>query len=353
VEPQIPVELDDITPEWCTDIFQAQAPGAVVGSIELIDAHSGTTGRARIALHCDDARVPPSVFVKLAPFSVDRRAFVDQHGMGVAEARFYAEVSQEVPVRSPSEWYAAHDEERRYVMVLEDLVAAGAHFPRASDSDVGAIAEGVIDNFARLHAAFHGTARFDAGGDLRWIEERSRGYGSAAGLVQQAVDQIGDAMPPSFHRLVDVYVPHADAIADLLAVGDRTLVHGDAHIGNMFVADATPGFLDWAMLGFAPGMRDVAYFIGNSVSTEFRRAYEHDLVHRYCERLRAGGVTLSPVDAWEQYRLQMITSWVAAVVTAGFGSALQPIDIALRATERANASVEDLEVADALLAHLA
>ena len=46
----------------------------------------------------------------------------------------------------------------------------------------------------RLHAAFHGTARFDAGGDLRWIEERSRGYGSAAAFLA-AMDKVaaGDA----------------------------------------------------------------------------------------------------------------------------------------------------------------
>jgi Phosphotransferase enzyme family len=352
VTPPIPVELEDITAEWCTAIFQRHAPGAVVGSTELIEAHSGTTGRARIALDCVDVRVPASVFVKLAPFIVERRGFVDEHGMGVSEARFYAEVSQEVPVRSPAVWYAAHDDNRRYIMVLEDLVAAGARFPRDTDTDIAAFAEGVIDNFARLHAAFHGCERFTAGGDLSWIEERTRGYGSAAGLVQLAVGQIGDAMPPSFHRLVEAYVPRADRIAELLALGDRTLVHGDAHIGNMFVVDAAPGFLDWAVLGFAPGMRDVAYFMGNSVSTEFRRLSERDLVDRYCRELAAGGVALSPVDAWEQYRLQMITSWVAAVVTAGFGSALQPIDVAMRATERANSSVEDLEVADALLAHL-
>jgi aminoglycoside phosphotransferase (APT) family kinase protein len=252
-------------------------------------------------------------------------------------------------VRIPTPWYAAHDDERRYIMVLEDLDASGARVPSQDDPD---LALGVIENLASLHAAFHGSGRFGAGGDLAWIERRTRGYGSAAAMVQHAAGQLGDAMPPAFHRLFEVYVPHADEIAGLLAAGVRTLVHGDAHNGNMFVLNGGPGFYDWAMLGCAPGMRDVAYFLGNSVSTEVRRRHERDLVDRYCDRLAAGGVSLTRSDAWEQYRLQIITSWVAAVVTAGFGSALQPLEVGLRATERANASIEDLEVADLLEAKL-
>jgi hypothetical protein len=296
--------------------------------------------------------VPDSVFVKLAPFTEDRRAFVDQQGMGIAEARFYEELAADVPVRTPHVFAAQHNAEGHYIMVFEDLVAAGARFPTQNDADLNNTVDGVIDNFATMHAAFSRSDRFADGGDLAWIEQRSRGYGSAAPFVEYAVSQIGESMPSIFHEFVALYVPNADLIAAVLARGDCTLVHGDSHVGNMFVESDGVGFLDWAVLGYAPGMRDVAYFIGNSVSTEFRRANERRLIERYCDGLAAAGVALDIAAAWEQYRLQMVTGWVAAVVTAGFGSALQPIEIGLRATERANIALQDLDVLDAVAAQL-
>src|SRR6185295_4959703 len=125
----IPVELSDVTAAWIEEALRPHAPDARLEKIEIADAHSGTTGRARILLTHDDRRLPRSVFVKLAPFDVGQRAFVEQFGMGVAEARFYAEIAAEVPVRHPHSWYAAHDDAGRYVMVLEDLVAVGARYP--------------------------------------------------------------------------------------------------------------------------------------------------------------------------------------------------------------------------------
>ena len=348
----IPLDVADLSCEWFSYAFQGHAPGAVVTAVTVVDAHSGTTGRARIAVTCDDDRVPATVFVKLAPFTEDRRAFVDQQGMGVAEARFYNEVAVDVPVRTPKVFWSEHDADGRYIMVFEDLSAAGARYPTAQDSDLVVTVDGVIDNFAALHAAFHCSDRFASDGDLAWIEQRSRGYGSAAPMVEYAVSQIGGDMPSVFHEFVALYVPNADRIAALLARGDRTLVHGDSHIGNMYVAPDGVGFLDWAVLGFAPGMRDLAYFIGNSVSTEFRREHERRLVSRYCDARRAAGVELALDAAWMQYRLQMTTGWVAAVVTAGFGSALQPIEIGMRAVERANTALVDLGVIEVIASQL-
>jgi aminoglycoside phosphotransferase (APT) family kinase protein len=296
--------------------------------------------------------LPRSVFVKLAPFDVDQRTFVEQIGMGLYEARFYAELASEVPVRHPRPWYAAHEGAARYVMVLEDLGAVGARYPGHGDRDLPAFVERTIDAFADLHAKFWASSRFAPDGDLAWVEQRSRSYGSAAPLISFATEQLGAKLPDASRRLTEVYLPRADAIAALLAQGTPTLVHGDAHLGNMFVEGDTPGFLDWAMVSSAPGMRDVAYFLGNSVPTELRRARERELIGRYCERLRRSGVGLDLDAAWEQYRLQLITAWIAAVVTTAMGSSWQPIEIGMAATQRANAAIEDHGVADLLITRL-
>src|SRR5262249_42907053 len=135
---QIPVEVEDVTAAWLAHALQASAPGAVLRGIEVTEAHSGTTGPARVTLDHDDPRLPRSLFVKLAPFDVGQRKFVEQIGMGFYEARFYAEIAAEVPVRHPRPWYAAHDDEGRYVMVLEDLTPSGATYPGAGDPDLPA-----------------------------------------------------------------------------------------------------------------------------------------------------------------------------------------------------------------------
>ncbi len=73
--------------------------------------------------------------------------------------------------------------------------------------------------------------------------------------------------------------------------------------------------VDWAVVGYAPGLRDVAYFLGGSVPTDLRREQERRLIARYCERLGADGVMLAIDAAWDQYRVQLVTAWIAAVVT--------------------------------------
>jgi aminoglycoside phosphotransferase (APT) family kinase protein len=348
----IPVDVADISAAWLQDVLQPHAPGWSLSGIEVAEAHSGTTGRARVLLEHDDARLPRSVFVKLAPFDEGQRQFVAQQGMGRAEARFYAEIASQVPVRVPRSWHAAHDDEGRYVMVLEDLQAIPARYPGASDPELAPFVEATIDALAALHAAFWASPRLAPGGDLAWLERRSRGYGSAAPLVTFAVEQLGASLPDASRELAEVYLPRADRIAALLAEGTPTLIHGDAHIGNMFAVGATPGFLDWAMVSAAPGMRDVAYFLGGSVPTELRRARERELVGRYCARLAAAGVALDAEAAWQAYRQNLVTAWIAAVVTAAMGSHWQPIEIGMAATRRANAAIDEHRVAELLRTRL-
>ncbi|MEW6270054.1 MAG: aminoglycoside phosphotransferase family protein, partial [Thermodesulfobacteriota bacterium] len=275
----------------------------------------------------------------------------EQQGMGVFEARFYAEVAAQVPVRIPRPWYAAHAD-GRYVMVLEDLAAAGVRYPGQRAPDLADFVTRTIDAFGALHAAFWASPRFAPDGDLAWVARRSRGYGGAAALVRFAVEQLGARLPAASRRLAEVYLPRAERVPALLAEGTPTLVHGDAHIGNMFVDGTAPGFLDWAMVSCAPGLRDVGYFLGASVPTGLRREHERPLIARYCERLRESGAALDVDAAWQQYRLHVLSAWIAAVVTAAMGSKWQPIDVGMGATLRADAAIEDHAVADVLRARL-
>lgn len=336
----LPVELEDLGASWFARVLDRDVTDATV-----IDRSSGTTGRARVALRGEPG-LPASVFVKLAPFDERQRALVDKTGMGVAEARFYRDLAPEVPVRVPGVWFADTDE-RAYVMVLEDLVASGCTFPTPADADIASRATDVVEQLAALHARFWESERFAPGRDLEWLAARSAdGGGGGRVFIQRAVDAIGDRMDESFHRIADLYLARAEDIGRLWNAGGGTLVHGDPHLGNLFVdveEGGRTGFLDWAVLCRAPGVRDVAYVLCNSVPVDVREATERGLVERYCELLAAAGVALDAAEVWDQYRLFAVYSWVAATATAGMGSKWQPTRVGVSATGRATAACAHLD----------
>jgi hypothetical protein len=336
----IPTEVDELDASWFSE-----ALGRGVIEATIVDRSSGTTGRARVELR-GEPTLPASVFVKLPPFGTEQRALVDATGMGVAEARFYREVAHEVDVRVPGVWYAETDG-RDYVMVLEDLITSGCRFPRPDDPDIETRARDIVEQLAALHARYWDSERFASGRDLEWLAERgARGGGGGRKFIQRAVEVIGDQFDASFHRLADIYQSRAPDIVELWREGTGTLVHGDAHIGNLFVdvaADDRTGFLDWAVVCRAPGIRDVSYVLCNSVPVDVRERIERELIDRYCEILSGQGVALDPEEAWNQHRLHAVYSWVSATSTAGMGSKWQPLSVGLSATTRTTAACAHLD----------
>jgi hypothetical protein len=348
----IPVDVTDVTAEWMTSALARD-----VRAVTVLDQHSGTTGRARVGVeYASAAEVgPETVFVKLPPFDPQQRAFVDQVGLGIAEARFYREIAGEVPVRVPAAYHSDWDDEGRYVMVLEDLTASGCRFPRPRDEDIGVTAGRIVEELAAFHAHFWLDPRLD--GDLAWVTEGMRvSFGRPSMFIGLAVERFGDEMGPTFRQLAELYTEHPVEVAAVLGSGPPTLVHGDAHLGNLLVDEAAggrPGFFDWAMVWRAGGMRDVAYVLGNSIPTEVRRDGERDWIQRYVDGLAAAGVTLDVDDAWEQYRVLVAYSWASATSTAAMGSLWQSEKIGQGGMRRATATIEDLDTVGALRARLA
>ena len=342
----LPVEVDELTPEWLSEAMDAE-----VTSVTVLDRHSGTTGRAHLAL-TGDPSIPATMFAKLAPFDAGQRAFVNQQGMGVAEARLYRDLAPELPVRVPGVWFADFEggdrgPDDRYVMLLEDLEASGCRFPSRTDADIDARIFDIVEQLARLHAHYWESPRFADDGDLAWIAPRSTSAGDGgASMVRMAIENLTDRLPTGFLELAELYAERSRDVMRLYREGERTLVHGDPHLGNLFVdtvnGDRT-GFLDWAVIAHAPGVRDVAYVLSASTPTDVRRAHEDALLFRYREILAAHGITLTAETAWEQYRLFSIYGWVAATCTAAMGSKWQPEHIGLGGTERATIAAVDLD----------
>jgi hypothetical protein len=99
-------------------------------------------------------------------------------------------------------------------------------------------------------------------------------------------------------------------------------------------------------------MRDVAYFLCNSIPPEVRRAHQRELLDRYRDVLAAHGAHLDPGLAFEQYRLFAVNSWLAATSTAAMGSLWQAERIGRGGMQRATAAIEDLDSIGLLEARL-
>jgi hypothetical protein len=338
----IPATVEEFTAGWFSEVL-----GKDVDRVDVLDAHSGTTGRARLRLH-GAGDLPQTVFVKLQPFLPEQRQFLRATGLGVAEARFYAAVGDELPVRAPRVWHSSFDEEQaHFVMVLEDLVASGCRFPGPDDPEVLAVATSLVDELALLHAHYWGN-------ELDWLgthavsarstKEQRKNIGGATAIVRSALEQFGADMPIAFRQLGELYVARSREVAALWSDGISTLIHGDDHIGNLFVDQGRAGFFDWAVASRFPGMRDVAYFLGNSLPAAVRRVEEGALLERYRAALARRGIVLEPGLQHEQYRLFTVYTWISATTTAAMGSRWQPAAAARAAMERTTRAVIDLDV---------
>jgi aminoglycoside phosphotransferase (APT) family kinase protein len=340
--PALPAAPEAITAAWLSETLGSA--NARAASVEVIGAHSGTTGRAMLRIAWSDAAtdLPERVFVKLPPVDATQRSMVDSTDMGRREARFYAGLARELPVRVPAAlWSGWGEQPSQYLMLLEDLAASGCDFPLSSDPALLDFARALVAELARLHGHFADWSRF--AGAFAWVDGPMRNDWGRV-LVRAGLDLFRDTSPPEFAAIGEIYVAHMEAWNDWLDRGPHTLVHGDCHLGNLFRDGSRPGFLDWACLSHAPGMRDVAYFLCNSLPVELRRKEERDLLERYRAGLATAGAAVPPFEEiWRDYRRFALTSWVAATTTAAAGSRMQPIAVGQAAMARTNAAVQDLD----------
>jgi aminoglycoside phosphotransferase (APT) family kinase protein len=155
-------------------------------------------------------------------------------------------------------------------------------------------------------------------------------------------------VPPALRAAAGRIVAARPRLEGAWARGPHTLLHGDAHVGNMYLLPDAVGLLDWQVVQCGQGMRDVTYFLVTSVPTAVRRAHERALIGAYLATLRTQGVDAPAADeAWAQYRLHALYAWIATLVTTA-AATLQADHIARAGLARASAAVTDLESVAAL-----
>jgi thiamine kinase-like enzyme len=340
-----PKNVNDLSCEWLAYALEAPVSGYTV-----TEAHAGTTGRAVLDLeYGKPTDLPSRLFVKLPPADELQQAFVTSSGMGRREARFYTTLSAEIPVRVPHCYFAVSDDVGEdYIMLLEHLEDSRCTFRNAKTRYGENYVREVLAAFARFHAAYWTSPRFDS--DLAWVQPPVQ-HEIALPLMEKALKIHAASMPSVFRDMGELYLNRTDDIHRLWNRGAPTLIHGDVHDGNLFFDADGPGFLDWALVAKAPAMRDVSYFLAGVLTSADQQAWGPDMLDYYRKQLLAlGAPAPSAQELWQQYQWHAAYVWVGSAVTLAMGDAWQPVNYMLASLERLHAAMETLGSVEAIRA---
>lgn len=299
---------------------------------------------------------PRTAYVKLPCDELATRSFANTLGFWSLETLFCERVAQQIPIRVPRV-YAAVKRGSRFVLLLENLhEIPGVELFINRDMAAGTTPERaarVIRSLAEMHAHF-----------WNWsAEEREkllpaelntfnapRSRGATRALNASALGPARKAAPDLVsERLVEtcrIAIARWDALLEAWYQGPLTLVHGDSHLGNCFEypTDEGPrvGMIDFQATHWSKGMRDIQYFMINSIEPDILEASEEELIHGYCAELASRDVTLSFEDAWDQYRAFSYQTLMVGIVPLGLSSLTERSETVRTITRRGAAAVERL-----------
>ncbi|KAI0837443.1 kinase-like domain-containing protein [Hypoxylon sp. FL0890] len=322
-EPELPSLPEHVTASWLSSVL-----GQKVKSIELtksiLNASAGKLfitityddGNGGSAERTEDTKKPTKVCIKggFNPVFIARYPDILIE-LYKHEADFFKRVSPNLThIDLPSSYWAGNNATQGLV-IMDDLEALGAEFGEPLTAwPVDRVLSGV-EQLAGLHA---GTWGIQAS-DYPWANS-------------DFYDTILLALATRWDDLI--HGPHRPPIPDILKDEKRVkaalkkhfasknprfrcLVHGDPHIGNTYLINGAPRFLDWQSIQVGSAFHDVAYFISGSLTVEDRRAHEMRILDHYLNALsRFGGPSLSSrdEDVLVEYRKYMLAgyNWILA-----------------------------------------
>lgn len=305
----IPVTLDEITPDWLTEVL-GQGRVLAVDATRIGEAEGFTGGALyRITLRREKAG-PLAVVVKLSPRDPAMRTAM--RTLNGRESQFYARFSDASGLPVPQCHYAAFDRETgASILVLEDLTAARA-VPFAAGCGYDDALR-VVSALAAIHARLWNSPalqRLDGSAILQELPFQSLWTEYPARLHALLPDVV---LPTEFLHLGDEVARRQDDIfARLMDLPPLTCLHRDLQIDNVMFAptgaEEVAVLLDWQLCGTGRGACDLAYFLISSLEPPLRRQCEDDLVARYHALLVQGGVEgYSLADCREDYVLAAVS----------------------------------------------
>jgi len=138
--------------------------------------------------------------------------------------------------------------------------------------------------------------------------------------LQPCMKKLPGAIPEDVARAYRLSIDNWDALLQYWFSGPLSLLHGDSHLGNFFVSGEEMGMLDWQAAHWGKGVRDVQYFLTDSLPVATLAAHERALVAYYVERRAHHGTAIDLEQTWQEYRSFTFHTLMTIVVSIGFGA---------------------------------
>ena len=274
--------------------------------------------------------LPHSLFVKIPMESLLTRWFFTIINAWQLESYFFRHVAHTQPLRTPVT-YATRCQGTRFYLVQENLHEdPDVELFTNPDMMAGApleLAYRCLDAFARLHACHYGLSASEREKilPLKYHLFLSPGMGLAARMLNglalsPCMKRQPGAIPPVVEEAYKRSMDHWDALLAYWFSGPLSLLHGDSHLGNFFVSGEEMGMLDWQAAHWGKGIRDVQYFLIDSLPAATLAEHEQDLVAYYVQRRAHHGEPIDPQQTWQEYRSFTFHTLMTIVVSIGFGA---------------------------------
>jgi hypothetical protein len=312
----VPDSLEQaLSPQWLTVALQPRFPGIGISAVVPGPVVDRISTNARFVIECADG-VPDGLTSALCVKGYFNEIGRAAPHIGAPEAYFYRNLSAVTGVRTLNSVYADVDPATRHgVVITEDVVPQGATFLDGNSMYTPDQTAQTLSEFARLHAATWADPGL-AGAE--WLAPRLGrvlevwGTSTTIDIIsanfdgpngQRVPDEVSDA-----HRLVDAYRHLMALTAAETATKPWCVIHGDAHVGNLFLdAAGIASLVDWQLVQRGMWYLDVGYHIASTLAVEERRRVEKDLLRHYLDTLASHGVTPPPWDeAWRAITFGMV-----------------------------------------------
>lgn len=360
----IPVHPQDISREFIDELVAALRPGVRVDSVRVAavknygdadnsgSVSTSTQVKLEVTYSGNGAEgLPKHLLAKMTIPQGVECANPELGPLFENEVNFYQRLRPELNIESPLGLGGRYDGQTgRYILLMEDISLRNPHVNAMIDPDNIKVVEGILETYAKLHAAYWNSPRF--GTDLSWIQSQ------VSGTMEDMFDNsIRDHVINELRRekYKAEFVAETGMTEPELYFGEKalkrhfatlpqTVLHGDGHINNTYtLPDGTGGLFDWQVCCHGFSMFDTSYLIQSALSVESRRKHERDLVAFYVDRLRSHGVKDAPgVEVfWTEYRRMALHSFYLGWLTApreNYG-----LEVCVIGNHRTKAAFQDLE----------
>ena len=319
-----PIEIEQVLdPQWLTAALFKAYGDARIDAVDVTWTLSNTATKMRVALQVANAPAGTPTNICIKGMFGESAHLYRASGVSGREVKFYQELQPilvDAGMNLPPLLYGAIDEATRHgLFIMPDLVPEGCQFfdpltPYSVDQAFQS-----VEQLARLHATGYRDASLP---ERAWVEPMLQRMVETPFVTRERLQELlhdgrSDAFAPGLRDAAGVQGA-LPLLAGHLCRQPVTLVHGDAHAGNLYQLPGARGIgiIDWQLIQRGCWALDIAYHLGAALSVEARRAHERDLLDSYIDRLASfGGPRVCREEGWRHYRMAMVYGYYLWSIT--------------------------------------